>query len=232
MFKYLVDLYVCVNVQYATRQISQMNISEPDQEWQFQIHQRIVRKDPTAFAELCEQALPHLVSFLEERFPFFETHLREMTAIDTLLDYQSRLEQYDPRQLSLFSYLRMAVRGDMLNAINKQERHNKKLLNIDDPHIQTYLSHEETIRESVYLDEWLSQHTELSSKEILQQLDSELSKADREIVLLMLDGVRDTHEYAAVMGISHLTIQEQRSRVKQAKDRLNKKIQRFANRLN
>jgi len=56
--------------------------TEPTILWQEKQHQRILDKDATAFAELCEIALPYLVNFLQSNFPKFDAHLREMVVID------------------------------------------------------------------------------------------------------------------------------------------------------
>lgn len=202
-------------------------ISEPDRNWQNQLHQRILREDPTAFAELCEEALPHLVAFLRQRFSQSDGDLHEMTAVDCLLQYHARPEQYDTNKLSLFSFLRMAARNDLLNLLDKYGRQNKRLLNIDDPGVQALLPAEDTIAEAGRLDDWLAQHTTLSRQQLLQALDGELTRTDKELILMMFDGVRDSRHYAFVMGLTDLDTGQQRVEVKRAKDRLTKKLQRF-----
>jgi hypothetical protein len=47
----------------------------------------------------------------------------------------------------------------------------------------------------------------------------------------MLEGVRETRQFAQVMGISHLDEESQRVAVKKAKDRLGKQLQRFGRRI-
>ncbi len=205
--------------------------SEPSREWQEQKHQQNLQKDPIAFAELCELALPHLVSFLASQFPQQDAHLPEIIAIDCLLDYQKKPQHFDPQKLSLFAYFRMATRRDMLNKIDKNRRRERRLTDIDDPAVQFQLPDNDNTQENDGLDEWLLQHTDLSRQEILEALDAELDEDDSRILLLMLDGVRETSEFASVLGISHLDELEQRKEVKRAKDRLTKKLQRFGKRI-
>ena len=81
------------------------------------------------------------------------------------------------------------------------------------------------------LDEWLAEHTDLTKTEILQTLAGELDALDGEILSLMLDGVRETGQYALVMGITGEDVDTQRQLVKRAKDRLTKKLQRFGQRI-
>jgi len=205
--------------------------SELSREHQALLHERILRDDPIAFAELCELMLPQLTSFLQSQFPQHEAHLHETAAIDCLLDYHKKSRQFDSERLPLIAYLRMAARRDMLNAIDKNWRREQRLVNIDAPIAQPRLSDQAQNHDIEDLDEWLSQHTELSRQQILEALDSELSAGDREILLLMLDGERKSSQFAAAMGISHKNEQEQRRAVKRAKDRILKKLHRFGRQL-
>lgn len=210
-----------------------MTPSEPSRSWQDQQYQRILHGDPIAFARLCELALPHLVAFLRAQFPQLEPHQHEMTAIDCLLDYHARPEQYDPDRLSLFAYLRMAARHDMLNAIDRENRYERRLLSLDEPATRIELTEQDSVSSPEFeLEQWLQQHTDYSRQEILRALDAELDSVDRQLLLLMLDGVRETEPYAAVMDISHHDLVKQRREVKRAKDRLTKKLRRFGKRLN
>ncbi len=204
-----------------------MSQAEPDRFWQDRIHQYILQHNLTAFAELCELALPHLVVFLRQRFPQNDNHLHEATAIDCLMQYYGRPTQYNPEKLSLFSYLRMAARNDMLNALAKNGRDQTHLHDIEDPTLKPYLTEPNTFAQTDELDRWLTQHTRLSRQQILQALDDELSKTDKKLVTMMFNGVRDSRQYAIAMGVTHLDTSQQRQEVKRAKDRLTKKLQRF-----
>lgn len=197
---------------------------------QTELHERIVEQEPTAFAELCQVALPHLVAFLRSEFGRQDTHLHETVAIDLLLAYQRRPEQYDPQKLSLLAYLRMAARHDMLNAIDKQTRRQSRLASLEDPLVELQVGGRNNIQETFELDEWLQQHTDLSLPEILRRLSSELDEVDEQVLLLMLEGVRETERYADVMGLEWADVENQRREVKRAKDRVMKKLQRFGER--
>jgi len=205
-----------------------MKAPEPNRTWQDEKYQRLLRNDPTAFAELCEQILPHLVAFLQSIFPQQETHNLEMVAIDVLLRFRTEPEKYDPQKLSLVAYLRMAARGDMLNLLDKNRRRERRFVNLENLSTEP---EENLIEEHFALDEWLEQHTDLSRQELLAALDVELDPSDKGLLLLMLEGVRETHRYAQVMGITHQDETVQRREVKRAKDRLIKQLQRFGQRI-
>lgn len=204
-----------------------MSIPEPSLAWQKERHERIFQDDSTAFAELSEFALPHLGHFLQTQFPEQESHQHEMVAIDTLLVYHAQPAKYNPEKLNLFAYLRMAARGDMLNAIDKQSRQNQRLHNLEDPLIQEQLPSQGILSDTGNLDEWLQTHTDYSRAGIIEKLSNELNNQDQEILLLMLDNVRNHEPYAKVLNIEHLPLPEQRKIIKQNKDRLQKRLVRF-----
>jgi DNA-directed RNA polymerase specialized sigma24 family protein len=204
-----------------------MKLSEPSREWQLKRHERILQDDVTAFAELSEIALPHLVLFLQQQFPQQDAHHQEMIAIDTLMAYHARPTSYNPEKLGLLAYLRMAARGDMLNIIDKQARRQKKLSDLDDPSVQKQLPTQGILTDSGNLKEWLQTHTDLSRTELLKQLSNELDESDQEILLLMLEEERDHKPYAEILDIGHFPVVEQRKIVKRNKDRIQKKIERF-----
>lgn len=57
-------------------------------------------------------------------------------------------------------------------------------------------------------------------------LDSVQNDRDRQVLTLMLDGVRETARYAALLEIEHLSLDQQRRVVKQNKDRLRVSVTR------
>lgn len=138
-----------------------MPISEPSRHWQLQKHQQILRQDsPTAFAQLSELALPHLVVFLQQTFHQVELHLCETAVIDCLLTYHAAPEKYDPEKLTLFAYLRMAAGHDLLNAIDHSNRQKRPLLDINEPSIQSQLVTDmESDADPTFLEEWLDGDT-------------------------------------------------------------------------
>lgn len=204
-----------------------MSAQEPTKTWQFDIHQRILRRDVTAFARLCEEALPHLADFLQNQFILAEKSLHQTVAVDCLLNYRAKPTQYNPNKSSLFAYLRMAAKNDMLNLLDKEGRIEGRLLNIESLVVQQQLPSEKTPSGELALEEWLEQYTDKTPSGLLQALADELSSSDQQVVLLMAEGERSTARYAELLDISHLPEHEQRRKVKRAKDRLTKKIQRF-----
>lgn len=208
-----------------------MTLFEPSRAWQDSLHLRILQEDVTAFAELCELALPHLVQYLEKRYPQIDSFMYETVAIDSLLDYQSKASQYDFTKISLYAYLRMAARRDMLNAIEKANRMERRLADIDNPFVQNQMLTQAPPQEYSEIDGWLLENTDLSLSEIMKTLDKELDEYEKSALMLMLDGVRETDTYAKVLGLDNLDIATQQIEVKRTKDRLLKKLRRFGERI-
>lgn len=209
-----------------------MSASEPSRPWQTQKHQEIINQNnPTAFAQLAELALPHLINFLRQEFRQVEPHLHETAAIDSLLTYHQAPQKFNPDKLSLFAYLRMAARHDLLNAIDKNNRQKRPLVNIDEPTINAQLiANADPGDDDDSFAEWLSTDSDLAEQTLLRNYENTLTSTDRQLFLLMLNGVRETEPYAEILGISHAPLPEQRAEVKRAKDRLTKSLRRYADR--
>ncbi len=204
-----------------------MAFPEPSRDWQDQIHRRILHNDATAFAELCESALPALVKFLQGRFSEQEGHLCESTAIDCLLKYYQTPKIYNPKQISLFAYLRMAARYDLMSAIDKDQRLQQHLIHIDELVNELHAPDEQDHDSQLALDDLLQRHTDWSFAEIIQALQTHLDRAEKRCLWLMLEGVRNNAPYVEALDLAQLDETSQQVEVKRAKDRLVKKLHRF-----
>jgi RNA polymerase sigma-70 factor, ECF subfamily len=205
--------------------------NEPTREWQDQQHTRILKGDVTAFAELCELALPHLVLFLRSKFSYVENDEQETVAIDCLLKYNANPAQFRTGGIALFAYLRMSARYDMLNAMDQRNRREGRLVSLDSLNGNSDVPGQEDFTEQVHLDEMLQEYTSLSFDEILSIIQANLDATEKKVFWLMLEGERSTQRFAEVLGITHLDEQEQRDETKRVKDRLMKKLRRLGDRL-
>ncbi len=206
--------------------------SEPSMEWQNEIHHRMLSESRTAFAELCEAVLDHLVDHLVQSGITNDEQLCETVATDTLLLYEQNPKRYDPeRGLGLVGYLRMDARGDLKNAADKVERRQRKTISIDDPDIADRIAGRNNIQEERELNEWVEAITGQDVNAIIEDLRNELSETEIEIIhLWIIENVRETEPYADLLQIAHKPIEVQRREVKNAKDRLKKKLTRFGKR--
>ncbi len=204
-----------------------MVFPEPPRDWQDQIHRRILQEDTTAFAELCELALPILAKFLQARFSEPDSHLCESTAIDCLLKYYQTPRIYDPKKISLFAYLRMAARYDLMSAFDKEQRLHQRLTSLDELVEGPQTQNDDDRDSQVALDDLLQRHTDWSFAEITQALEEHLDRDEKRCLWLMLEGVRENVRYVEALELAQLDETEQRAEVKRVKDRLVKKLQRF-----
>ncbi len=209
-----------------------MSFGEPGRDWQDQQHQRILGRDATAFAELCEQALPQLVNFLRSQFPQVDGQLLETVAIDCLLGYHANPAQYRSGGISLYAYLRMAARYDALNALDSTQRHERRLTGLEALEATQKLHGQvATVSEEQELDDWLHQYTSRPLADIVKTVEGELDEVEKKVLWLMLQGERSAQAYVDVLGLGGLGLSEQRSEVARVKERLVKKLRRLGNRL-
>lgn len=205
--------------------------AEPERSWQDHCHQRVLRKDATAFAELSERLLPPLVSFLTSQFPQAESHLPETVAIDCLLNYFNNPAQYRTGGISLYSYLRMAARYDMLNAFSRMRRSERRLVALEALDALRSPQDWSSLTSTQELDTLLHTHTQRSFPEIMKLLELQLDDTEQKVLQLMLQGERSSEAYVNILGIQALDEREQRSEVARIKDRLMKRLTRLGKRL-
>src|SRR5262249_4753069 len=160
--------------------------------------------------------IPLLIDALKAQFPRLpDPHLVTTAVNDALLSYFSRPAQYDASRLSLFRYLRMAARGDLLNSL-----HQLMLVELTVPDSEHAL---EGLKDPADLEASIVKGDSPLLREVNELLTDPV---DRRFVGLMIEGVRETSEYAELLGISDRSVSEQTAIVKRNKDRLKKTLQR------
>lgn len=194
-----------------------------------QVHQRLLEGDPTAPSEVILAYLGLLTRRLRQRFPDVrdETIVQD-AATDALIQYVQSPRRFDPAKSGLASYLTMAARGDLLNALARERRRAARQVPL------------EAVAEAALPGNTLGEDESAGSAEedrmaasqlmhhVLQQVTD---PRDREMLKLMLDGERKTTCYAGLLQIEDCSKAEQRRIVKRHKDRLKKRLQRLGVRL-
>jgi len=193
------------------------------------LHRRLLDGDSTASAETAELLLPFVVRSLQSRHPSLDDpHLAETAADDAVLNYLRRPEQYNPSLLPLDRYLIMSARGDLLNLLRKERSagppQEVEVVELDHPD-------REYGADVVDDSQGVEDQVLILASPIWPLLEELLpNSADREMALLLLENVRDTAEYARVLGVDGLTKEEQEAAVKRHKDRIRKVLRRHARR--
>ena len=189
------------------------------------LHQRLIAGDVTATAEIAELFFPLVIHRLRRRYPELDDpHLPDIATEEAILGYFARPEQYSPDKLSLYAYLCMSAKGDLLNLLKQRKVDADQL----------------SLAEIVELDDSDTEYgVEIEADfDVLELVSNRISPiwqrlhdllpnpVDQELVLLMMEGVRETSAYAQVLGISDHSVEEQTLAVKRHKDRLKKTLQR------
>jgi RNA polymerase sigma-70 factor (ECF subfamily) len=190
------------------------------------LHERLIAGDALATAELAEAYLDPLARWLQLRFPKEDPHLLQDAAIDAVLSLAERPHQYDPGRSSLATYLRMAARRDVLNALRSQRRRQRHQAPVEAVELEqragnSLLDVVDDPAESIVRAEPLS-------AELATLLHETFDGPERQVVQLMLEGERRTAVYAQLLGLDRRPEIEQAREVKRVKDRLQKRLQRLA----
>ncbi|MGA9768030.1 MAG: hypothetical protein WBV94_03255 [Blastocatellia bacterium] len=182
------------------------------------LHLRLLSgSDARVSAEISEHFIPMLVNALRNRFPNLpDPHLLETVAIDTLLKYLSHPEDYDPNKRSLIGYFYLDAYWNLIDKLRGLKKN--VALHSSLTEYKEELLINTTSPEAKLIEE---------ASPIINRVFAELTDpVDREIVLLMMNGVRETEAYAEVLGIQECPSQEQAAIVKRHKDQLKKLLRR------
>lgn len=191
----------------------------------FKLHRRLVEGDLIVTAEIAETFMERTARRLQQRFSILDDpHLIEEAVIEAIVNYFERPAQYDPAKRSLAGYFYMSARGDLLNLLKREKREAyhlvlTEIVELDDSGSE----HGVEIQDDFDVEAWVLNQNSPIWQQIIRLLPDPF---DQEIVLLMMDGVRETRAYADVLGILDLSNDEQATIVKRHKDRLKKKLQR------
>ena len=189
------------------------------------LHARLLRRDPTAPADLAGRFLAPIVAWLQQQpqFQREDPDLLETVAIDLILQVGEHPERYDPDRLSLPAYLRMAARADVLNELDSRRRRSRYLVPIEDVELLP------PARNSAWeqADDPADAVLEALDREKVLAMRHQFSDQDWECVLLLIDGERRTEPYAAILGLGGVSPNAQANEVKRVKDRLRRRFRRL-----
>lgn len=201
---------------------------------EYAFHQRLLAADdPTASAEVSEWLYPLLVRETYARAcgvggSAVDRDMVEEAVGNVLLEYINAPERYDPDRGPLQRYLVMAAYRDFQNLSAKEARRAGS---------QRYLStlYTEQEGEDIVDDQqdigqliW-----RIHAEGLWQMLDEQFpDPTERQVVELIVERVRSVQLYARLLGLTHLSIEDQREEVKRVKDRLKKRLHRIGENLN
>lgn len=180
------------------------------------LHQLLLNGDSLASSTIAELYFPLLEAHLKRRYYKVDNELRWDAITQAYFSYIENPTAYNPAKLGLLAYLKMAAEQDLRNALAKQTRRNRNLTSLDNVAVivpDGNINIEEQIIQRERLDEL--RKARLRKQQIVAD-----NEVDRQLLELLQSGVRATVEFAKVLNIEHLSVEEQRREVKRHKDRL------------
>lgn len=195
-----------------------------EEHWDQEIHQRLLTGDVTAPSELVEKVLPYLNEELATRNPRFRNSELIADAItDTLISYIKAPHQFDPARLPFKKYLIMSAQRDFQNALAMEKRRRAKESPLENVELL------EDVGNKGLREDFESLDSNRDRTRILQNLKSRFrDPKDLQMLELILDGERATEKFAVILEIENLPLDHQRRAVKKHKDRLKKRLERYA----
>ena len=205
--------------------------SLPTREEELILHRRLAAADPVASADLAKTYLLRLIASLRRsnsrRVP---TEFIEEAADEALMCLVKNPNGFDASRnrakLPLFAHLRLAAQRDLQNILRREERHWRRRVSLKrvelSPSAGKYLGRNDDPSEALQLRE----EAEKADGQILCFVRQGLGDGELRALELMLQGDRQTAAFARVLGIEHLSKEEQQAEVKRVKGKLKKRIER------
>jgi DNA-directed RNA polymerase specialized sigma24 family protein len=187
------------------------------------LHSRMVAGDKLVSAEVSEIFFPVLCKAVERRFHNLpDPHLVTVAAEDAFLAYLQQPGKFDPQKSSLIAYLYLAARR---NVIDKLRASTKIFVELDSTKTEHTLDEDANNPELKLIEEEAAQFAP-TSPAMRRMFAVVTDPVDRKLIRLMMDGARDTKDYAEVMEIQDLSFDEQKAKVKLHKDRIKTALRR------
>ncbi|MCL5421199.1 MAG: hypothetical protein M1461_01815 [Nitrospirae bacterium] len=124
-------------------------------------------------------------------------------------------------------YLQMAAEGDLKNALSKISRRNTKELISDDVEL-TLLGGNISLRRRFTHNDAISSEDKQELKKVHSAIGTLFKGTkDLKIAEMILERERSTSAFAAVLNLQGLSIAGQKREVKQHKDRIKKRLERY-----
>ncbi|HEX8072045.1 MAG TPA: sigma factor [Pyrinomonadaceae bacterium] len=181
------------------------------------LHQRLLTgSDLTVTGEIAEAFMSALARSLAKEFPRLrDPHLIDTAVADALVNLFERPKRFDPSRAELFTYLRVRARSYLLNSLRREKGSENKVVELDDLRAVYDVGAEAAL---------ISREFQAGVVERLRRVFTE--PEDLRVVALLVENERKTEAFAEALGITGRPPEEQRKLVKQAKDRINKILDR------
>lgn len=192
-----------------------------------QLHERLIsRNDPAATLELAAALYERVVRTARRRVGSrADPVLVEEAVGQAILDYYEEPQRYDPERLSLCSYLVMMARQRYVKAWQREQRWTAR---------QVWLTSEDDRDDerALAVDPIEDLITHLRASEVWPHVDAAFTDpAERLVLTLIINGVREVAVFSRAIGLSHLPLDQQTQHVERMKSRVKKRLRRIGEKL-
>lgn len=202
----------------------------------FALHERMLAGDPTLLSDVARLVIEPLVDQLQRDFPGVDDQLLQGGAVDALMEYGK-----DPSQANaavgagVMGFLVLRSKSRVTDGLRRERRRGLaegRYAHGLDPSAEQDRGNPVELRRvrTEHPAEGLSEAVSVPPPDIEERLDQEAqveevlagaeSDLDRRLLEMMFAGVRETAEYARVLGIEGEPVDVQEKTVKRHKDRL------------
>jgi RNA polymerase sigma factor (sigma-70 family) len=181
--------------------------------------------EPTAPRRIVTRMLPPLLALLRRQFFVLPRETLEDAAHDALLALIQAPERYDPARFRLLAYLGQIARNKVVDNIRVWARHRNIQFvggSVELAQVEANSYRVDQIQSDLIAPE--NDDLPLEVEALLRQTLPDTQ--DRRLWELICEGRKDTAEYAALLGISHLALDEQQAEVKRQRERVAKRVRR------
>jgi DNA-directed RNA polymerase specialized sigma24 family protein len=180
------------------------------------LYARLTAGDRVASADLAAAFLVPLVEYLRAAFPRVDDHVRVTAAEDALLSLFRDPTVFDPARGGLATFLRMAARGDLSNALRKERKH--QIRRAEQDCVELAAADGNTSRDDE--DQPSFDDPDLAA------VIAALSDDERRLFDLMRDGEKRTPVLAEALGVADRPFAEQQHEVWRVRERIMRRFKR------
>ncbi len=187
-----------------------------------ELHKRLLLGDRTASEEVASQLLAPLTLQVSRKFPFTDEQIIFDGVTDAILDYCEKPQKFDAtRGIPIDGFLHMAARKNVSNLLRGENRRKAREGRYGQASLETSVELSGSAGNLLKRDKKIRVRPSLGEAMAILK-----NKKDQQIHKLRLQGERSTRVFAQILGIDHLPTEVQRRQVKQAKDRIDKLLER------
>jgi RNA polymerase sigma-70 factor, ECF subfamily len=186
------------------------------------LHRRLCDGDRTTPEEVARLLLSPLVQEISRRFPRMDEQIIADGVTDAILAYCAEPERFDEKRgVPLDRFLHMASRRKVANSWRGEKRRKVR------EERASRISGEALVELDPAAGNLLQREkTEQRQRQQVRLMNMLPNQQDQQILALRLQGERRTEVFAEILGVTHLSIGDQRREVKRAKDRIDKILRR------